>query len=164
MNIVDKKRIFIVGSGGSGKDYLRNKFERKGYSFGVHYTTRPKRNNEVEGVDYFFISDEEFKKLISENILIEYTEHNNWYYGLSYEEFNNKDLFIISLKSYLKYSKEIKESIFKVFLDIDESVRRTRLSKRNDADTVDRRIESDNKDIENINKQEFDLIIKNDDF
>lgn len=160
---VDKK-IMICGTGGSGKDYLRKKFESKGYSFGIHYTTRPIRNNEVDGVDYFYITRNDFEHLIDANLLIEYTEHNGWYYGLSYEEFNKKDLFIISLKSFLKYSDSDKDKIFKIFLDIDEDVRRSRLANRNDADTVDRRVESDNIDINNINKNDFDLVIKNADF
>ena len=143
---------------------MRKKFENKGFSFGIHYTTRPKRNGEVEGEDYFYISEDVFKDLISNNKLIEYTVHNGWYYGLSFEEFEAKDLFIISIKSYLKYSLDIKDKVFKIFLDIKEDVRRTRLSNRNDADTVDRRIESDNIDISNINKKEFDLVIKNEDF
>lgn len=157
-------KIFICGGGGSGKDYLRSKFESKGYRFGIHYTTRPKRDGEEEGKDYFYITRNDFEHLIDSNLLIEYSEHNGWYYGLTYDEFNNKDLFIISLKSYLNYSDDIKDKIFKIFLDIKEDVRRERLSKRNDADSVDRRIFSDSVDISNINKKEFDLIIKNEDF
>lgn len=163
-NIIDKKRIIVIGQGGAGKDYLRRKFENIGYTFGVHYTTRPKRSYETEGVDYYFVSKEEFENLISNSSLIEYSIHNEWYYGLSYNEFNNKDLFIISMKSYVKYSQDIKSKSLKIFLDINEDIRRIRLSKRNDADSVERRILSDNEDIKMINKKEFDLIIKNEDF
>lgn len=158
------KKILICGAGGSGKDHLRKKFENKGYTFAIHYTTRPIRDGEVDGVDYFFITVDRFISLIEENSLMEYTIHNDWYYGISYEEFETKDLFIVSLKSYLKYPNEIKDSMLKIFLDIDEDVRRNRLSNRNDIDTVDRRIESDNIDISNIDKKYFDLIIKNEDF
>jgi len=160
----DKKRIFITGCACSGKDYLIKKFENRGYTFGVYYTTRPKREGEIEGVDYHYISVEYFIKLIDENKLKEYTLHNNWYYGLSSEEFDNKDVFIISMKSYLKYSKEDLDKIFKIFLDINEDVRRNRLEKRNDVDDVDRRLSSDREDLNLINKEDFDLVIKNEIF
>jgi guanylate kinase len=57
------KKIFIIGGGGSGKDYLRRKFEAKGYTFGIFHTTRPKRSNETEGSDYFYTNNHEFKKI-----------------------------------------------------------------------------------------------------
>ncbi len=159
-----KPKILIIGAGGSGKDFLRKKFESKGFSHGIHYTTRPKRDGEIEGSDYYYVSEEIFKTMIDEDKFIEYTSHNNWYYGLSKVEFKIDNLFVISMKSYLKYPNKIKKNAFKIFLDIDEDVRRERLSKRNDADSVERRIQVDNEDISQINKKEFDLIIKNEDF
>ena len=116
------RKIFICGMAGSGKDFLRRKFESKGYTFGIHYTTRPKRENEIDGVDYYYISESEFKKLIETNSLNEYSIHNNWYYGLDKKEFESKDIFIISMKSYLKYPKQILDESFKIFLDIEESI------------------------------------------
>ncbi len=165
VNFTMKKRIWIVGGGGSGKDFLRRKFENKGYTFGVYHTTRPKRSNETEGIDYLYIDNTQFNILNNEEFFIEYTPHNNdWYYGLSRNEYDSKDIFIISFKSYIKYSKTERDKAFKIFLDIDEEVRRERLSKRNDADSVERRLLSDKNDLEPINKSEFDLIIKNDNF
>lgn len=158
------KKIWIIGAGASGKDHLRKRFENKGYSFGINYTTRPKRDNETHGIDYYFISEKNFKFLINNNKLIEYTIHNNWYYGLGYEEFETKDVFIISLKSYLKYSDEIRNKVFKIFIDIDKEIRKERLSKRNDADTIERRLIVDEEDLNLINKTEFDLIINNEKF
>lgn len=49
--------------------------------FSVSMTTRPKRINEVEGVDYFFVSKEEFKKAIAGNKLLEYAIFADNYYG-----------------------------------------------------------------------------------
>src|ERR1035437_3624382 len=53
-------RIIICGSAASGKDHLRKKFEDKGYKYGISYTTRPPRTGEINGVDYHFLTNEEF--------------------------------------------------------------------------------------------------------
>ncbi len=156
--------IIVIGGGGSGKDYLRKKFENRGFKQGVHHTTRPKRDSEVEGEDYYFIDEKSFQEMISNNHFIEYSIHNNWFYGLTYDEFENCDLLVLSMKSYFKYPAELKDKSFKIFLDIPEDVRRGRLSMRNDVDSVDRRIGVDDDDLRKIDIKEFDLVIKNSDF
>lgn len=77
------KLIALFGESGTGKDtiqkWLVNKFD---YINGlVSYTTRPRRKNETDGIDYCFIDEAFFKDLISQNKLLEYTMFNNWYYG-----------------------------------------------------------------------------------
>ena len=160
-------KVYIVGAGGSGKDFLRKKFEKLGHSFAIHYTTRPMRDNEINGVDYYFISKEDFLLKIINKEMVEYTVHgNDWYYGISHEEYSNKSLFILSPLSYLKYSDELKDKALKIFLDIDENIRIERLSKRNDKDSVERRIFTDKRDLEVLEsyRNTFDLVIKNSDF
>lgn len=159
------KKIIICGAGGSGKDHLRKKLEKKGYKSGILHTTRPKREYEIEGKDYYFIDNKTFQENIKNNNFLEYDEYNiGWFYGLTIEEFNNKNLFVVSLKSFIKYDESIKNNSFTIFLDIDEEIRRYRLSKRNDADNVDRRIESDKIDLNLLNIKDFDMIIKNENF
>lgn len=158
------KRVFVVGLGSSGKDHLRKRFEKLGYKFAIHYTTRPMRVGEVDGRDYYFISEKDFIEKVEKDDMIEYSIHNNWYYGLSKVEYENKDLFILSPLSFNKYSSEIKLNVLKIFLDISEDIRRKRLSKRNDADSVDRRLFTDREDLKKINMSEFDIVIKNEDF
>src|SRR6478735_2526979 len=118
------KRIIICGAGGSGKDHLRKKLEKKNFKCGILHTTRPMRNNEIEGKDYYFIDNQKFQENIKNNLFIEYTEHNGWFYGLTLEEFNTKNLFVLSIKSFIKYDETIKNNSFTIFLDIDEEVRR----------------------------------------
>jgi guanylate kinase len=50
------KRIIIVGKGGSGKDHMRKKLEEAGFRYCVSHTTRPPRDEEINGKDYYFIS------------------------------------------------------------------------------------------------------------
>ena len=49
-----KGKIIIVGPGGSGKDFLRKKMVNKGFKYGVSFTSRPPREGEEEGIDYYY--------------------------------------------------------------------------------------------------------------
>ena len=87
--------LFIVVSGpsGSGKSSVENLlFERrKNIVMSISDTTRKPRVNEVNGVDYNFISKEEFEKNIKDNKYIEYAKvFNGNYYGTPIEFINKK--------------------------------------------------------------------------
>ena len=85
-NKPQNKLLVVVGPSGVGKDTvmlkllekLPNKFKK-----GTTHTTRPIRPGEQEGVNYYYVSKEEFLKLKDENKLIESNFYNNNYYGLS---------------------------------------------------------------------------------
>ena len=64
----EKYNGYIILLSGVGKTTLTKKFSKKYSSFkiSVSHTTRSARSNEVEGVDYHFVSREEFEKLIKE--------------------------------------------------------------------------------------------------
>lgn len=66
--------IVISGPSGAGKDTVVQRMIERGlpFHFVVTATTRPKRPNEIHGKDYWFVSKEEFARMIEENELIEY--------------------------------------------------------------------------------------------
>jgi len=66
--------IVISGPSGAGKDTIVQRMQERGmpFHFVVTATTRPKRPNEVHGKDYWFVSKEEFARMIENNDLIEY--------------------------------------------------------------------------------------------
>lgn len=159
------KRILIIGKGGSGKDHLKNKLIKSGYKGSISHTTRPIRNNEVDGVDYHFTNDLDFSLRTSSEEFREWTVFKGWFYGTTQKDWEEKEVFIVSPEFILnKLTEKERESSFIIYLDIDEDTRRARLIKRNDSDSVDRRIDRDDKDfIPQLNKI-VDLTIKNSNF
>ena len=81
-----KKGILVVVSGfsGAGKGtIMKNLMSRYGESYGlsISATTRAPRPGEADGKDYFFVSREQFERMISEEKLIEYAKYVDNYYG-----------------------------------------------------------------------------------
>jgi len=76
--------IVISGPSGVGKDSVVRRMKERGLPvhFVVTATTRPRRENEVNGQDYFFVSKEEFARMIEEDELIEYAIVYNDYKGI----------------------------------------------------------------------------------
>ncbi len=76
--------IVISGPSGVGKDSVVQGMKGRGLPvhFVVTATTRPRRENEVHGVDYFFVSKEEFARMIEQEELIEYAIVYNDYKGI----------------------------------------------------------------------------------
>jgi len=81
----NKKLFVISGSSGVGKGTVINGFLQRNpdFKFTVTYTTRAKRENEVEGVHHFYISKEEFLEKIKNGELLEWAEFSGNYYGTS---------------------------------------------------------------------------------
>jgi guanylate kinase len=81
-----KGKLFLVsGPSGAGKSTLVKKVltTMDKLSYSVSHTTRPPRNNEIDGQDYFFISQEKFKDMISKEQWLEWAEVHGNYYGTS---------------------------------------------------------------------------------
>jgi guanylate kinase len=85
-SILKPKPLLIVVSGpsGVGKDSVVQRMKARGtpFHFVITANTRPRRENEVHGVDYFFVSKEEFARMIEQNELIEYAVVYGDYKGI----------------------------------------------------------------------------------
>ena len=79
-----QKIIVLSGPSGVGKDaVIQAIIDKNGdFSVPVTMTSRPKRENEKNGQDYYFVSNKEFELSISNNDLIEYSSVYEYYYGL----------------------------------------------------------------------------------
>ena len=87
------KPLMIIGPSGVGKDSIMSRFKEKYPNLidkCVSYTTRAKRNGEIEGRNYYYISKEEFEELESKNELIGVFKHYGNCYGLSKSVLKNR--------------------------------------------------------------------------
>lgn len=91
----------LAGRSAAGKNAVADELTKRGHKRCVTYTSRPQRPGEQNGVDYHFVTDEEFQLLMKENYFAEYisydTVHGKWWYGTAATEFedDNDKKFII---------------------------------------------------------------------
>lgn len=160
-------RIILVGPGASGKDYARHLLcEHFNMKFGCTCTTRPKRQNEIDGIDYHFLTKEDFKdKLFLDDFYTWMTFKNGeWYYGRDKKDFYNLDnnLIIMAPGDIRQILEQDREKCLIVYFNISEETRRQRMNERNDADIVDRRLQTDYEDFKTFG--DFDIEINKDNF
>lgn len=76
------KLFCIIGASGSGKSEIEKAIHEMGLAKKiVSVTTRSMREHEVEGVDYFYWTDEKFDEEVEKGNFIEHTSYNGWSYG-----------------------------------------------------------------------------------
>lgn len=156
-------KICIIGPGASGKDYLRKKFEKKGWTYGITYTTRPMRRNEDKGSDYEYITPEEFEKLAESDYFVEWCEFNGWYYGTPKHVWATANLFLMTPGGVKQIKEKVGlDDVFVLYLNPSEEIRRKRLLERKDADIPDRRIQADRLDFHNF--QDYDMRVTESNF
>ena len=158
----DIKRVILVGHAASGKTHLAEDLIEMGYQFPLTYTTRPARTGEIDGVHYHFVSEEIFKEKIAADEMYEYVIFNSWYYGRTKKDFYAGNLLIMTPAGVSQMSEEDRKSSFIIYLNIDEDIRKERLSERNDADSTDRRLKADYEDFKDYT--DFNYVISNPNF
>jgi len=165
--------IVISGPSGSGKGTIIKEVMKKipDLIYSVSYTTRPKREGEIEGKDYFFISKDEFEKLIDEDFFIEWAKVYDYYYGTS-KEFvlnnlnDNRDVILEIEIQGAKKIREIydKKNVIFIFIappDFKELERRIMNRKRGETEEeIKKRMDFAKKEIEE--SKNYDYIIIND--
>lgn len=82
----------LLGKSACGKSTLEKVLERMGHNRIISYTTRPKRPHEVDGIDYHFITLEEFEKMRQDDEFLECQEYRQWFYGIKNDlDLENQD-------------------------------------------------------------------------
>ncbi len=163
-------RFIIIGAGGSGKDFLKKRLVKNPpfLKQEISYTTRPPREGEKDGVDYHFITDKEFDKMVENDKMYQWTTFNEykWKYGTTKNEFHTKDLFIMNVSGVRKIDEHSRKNCFIIYLDIPEEIRKERLMKRKDnADSVERRLATDREDFKDlVEGVDFDIRIQSPNF
>lgn len=155
----------LIGQSSSGKSTIEKRLGEMGYPRIISYTTRPPRKGEVDGVDYNFISEQEFHRLNSRNVFQETARYRDWHYGLSLNGLNYKDedyIVVVTIHGYEELLKAVgEENITAIHIKVSERERVARQLKRgDDMDEVMRRIKTDRVDFARV-EEVCDYIIDN---
>lgn len=167
------KVIIFSAPSGSGKTTLvkhcLQQFPQ--LQFSVSATTRALRGEEIHGKDYFFLSVEAFKKLISENAFVEYEEvYHDKFYGTLKSEVEriwNEGkvvIFDVDVKGGISLKKYFGEQALSIFImppSIEELERRLVSRATDDAETIRTRVEKASEEM--TFKDQFDEIVVNSD-
>jgi len=158
------KKIILVGPTCSGKNFLRSRFESRGFIPDVSYTTREPRKGEVNGKDYNFISEDEFTLRISQGAFYEHVQYNGNHYGTGLYEWNEKDIFIMETDGVKHIKPEDREFCFIIFINTPRIVRQHRMRRERkwDQDTISERTRADDRKF--VDFDDYDLLITDSNF
>tara|TARA_B100001057_G_scaffold332284_1_gene332628 strand:+ start:234 stop:824 length:591 start_codon:yes stop_codon:yes gene_type:complete len=169
----DMKNIMVILSSpsGVGKTTITKKIQQKYPSFkiSVSHTTRLPRSNEVDGLDYNFISNLEFEKLINEDQFYEYAKIFDNYYGTLKKSvndliINNDIIFDIDWQGTKQLSKFKNLKLIKIYLiTSNKKELKERLISRNQNSKkeVEKRFNSFEEDVKHWNDYDYIIINKN---
>ena len=169
----DGENIMIILSSpsGVGKTTLTKKIQQKNQSFkiSVSHTTRAPRSNEIDGVDYYFVSEDKFKELIKNNEFYEHAKIFGNYYGtlkktVDQAKLNNDILFDIDWQGTKQLSKFKNLNLIKIYLithNKNELKKRLIARNQNSIDEIDKRFNSFDEDTKHWKDYDYVIINKN---
>ena len=169
----DEENIMVVLSSpsGVGKTTITKKIQQKYQSFkiSVSHTTREPRSNEVDGVDYNFVTIDQFKDLIKKNDFYEHAEIFGNYYGTLKESVNNlikknDIIFDIDWQGTKQLSKFKNLKLIKIFLITDnkeELKKRLITRNQNTPEEVEKRFKAFDNDVKHWVDYDYIVINKN---
>jgi len=167
----EPKLVVISGPSGAGKDATLTRMKALGYPFHfvVTATTRPRREHEVHGVDYFFVSEEEFKRLIANDELLEYALVYGDYKGIPKSQVrealaSGQDVIMrLDVQGAATIRRLVPEAIL-IFLTAaseEELIRRLRERKTESPEALEQRIATAREEMKRLG--EFDYVVINSD-
>ena len=172
MNNPKKPLMLVLSSpSGAGKTTLSKKIQQSDNSFeiSVSHTTRKPRPNEVDGLDYHFVTKKNFELLLKQNAFYEHAEIFGNYYGTSKTSINqitkkkNNVLFDIDWQGSEQLSKFKQLNLVKVFIlppNKEELEKRLIARNQDDKDAIKRRMLAYSKDV--VHQKDYDYVLIND--
>jgi len=161
--------VVISGPSGVGKDTViqRMKGRRLPFHFVVTATTRPPRPDEEHGVDYYFVSHDDFAEMIEENELLEYAIVYNDYKGIPKEQVrqalkSGKDVIMRLDVQGAETIRDLSPDALLIFLTTqneEELVNRLKARKTETREGLKLRIATARQELKRLN--EFDYVVVN---
>ena len=173
MSSFQKGGIFILSSpSGAGKTTLVKKISKnRNFSVSISHTTRSPRPNEKNAKDYYFVSKNNFKKLIKKGEFLEHAKVFDNYYGSSKKKVIEKlkkgqnVVFDIDWQGTRQIrNKKLKYKLLTIFIlppSKDELIKRLLKREKKNMKTVKKRMKEFNRDL--LKWREYDFVIINDD-
>lgn len=150
------KIIALFGKSGSGKDTIYN-WVTSNYDVApiVNYTTRPKRDYEIEGKDYNYTDINKFREMILNEEMINTTKFNDWLYGTNIKSLDKEkiNIGIFSIDAICQMLEDKNLTILPIFILAKQKTRLLRNLNREenpDCNEIIRRFQSDEKDFKYI--------------
>lgn len=170
MNQKKVKLLVFSAPSGSGKTTIVRDVLKKNpdYVFSISVTTRKKRNNEIDGKDYFFVSEEDFENRIKNDEFVEWEKFYDYYYGTlkSQIELNiSKNLctvFEVDVKGALSIKKHYPESVLIFIAPPSIDVLKERLAGRKTETLEDYKKRIERAEMELSYQKSFDYVVVND--
>ena len=143
----------LVGRTCSGKTSIAKELEKLGVKRIITYTTRPPRSGEVNGVDYYFISEKEFEDKRKDGFFAEVTYYrgtngNNYYYGSALDDYISDEDKVIVLNPYgVKNLRDKGLNTKVIFISCSDYIIFKRSRSRGDSkEVIEKRLERDKRD------------------
>ena len=167
-----KNIIVISAPSGAGKTTLCNELQRRKphIKFSVSCTTRPKRKHEVDGVNYHFLSDQEFTEKVQNNEFVEYENVHGYYYGTLHKTLEDAlaqqemVLFDVDVNGAMAIKRNYSDNTCTIFIlppSLDDLKKRLIQRGSETEERIDKRLERTAQEMEY--KDKFDACIINDD-
>lgn len=158
-----KKIIVLLGASATGKDTIaKHVSEKYSIPIAISYTTRPMREKETQGVEYYFISDEEMDRKFKNGEVIEHTsyyiqsENVTYRYANVVEEFERGDYVLTILNPHGLYQfnkSQYKDNLVSIMLNCDDRIRLIRSLTRDENVNVNEVLDRYKRDCEDFIKR-----------
>ena len=164
--------VILSGVAGAGKDTIKKELLKRMSNVETlpSYTDRPKREGDIPGQTYNFVTAEEFERMIKDNELYEYSVHHNHYYGTSKKLLNEKinsakiivkDIEVNGTQALIDLLKD-DVKIVTIFLRVPKEELRHRLENRIDKPSIKEiELRLNRFDYEESKISMYDYVLKN---
>lgn len=125
--------LVLIGESGVGKTTIEDELIKKGYVRAISHTTREKRANDVDGVNYFFVSREEMEELDKKGELAERIDFCGNVYALCKEQCKTDKIVVVAPEGLKQLLAKDDLDIFSVYLCAPDEVRKERMLGRGDT-------------------------------